>query len=532
MVLEEALAKLLSHNGYSLLVDSKQDPDALVGQPGSLRVLGRGTSHQVDVLGELLAPVPFGLPLRLFVEGKCRATPTELSDVRNAHGVIYDVNQQFATAALDSESIPLRRHEYKYSLFSTSGFTDNAQAFALAQQISLVDLSGPGFLGLRGAVTRAAVILHDHAEQNGITNFPVRLVRTGLRLVLGTWTATSNVGASSPRLDYESAKSLLEETTVFGDVQDSVASSNRLSTEVLASVGVDLADDLGEALWLGFPPTSFVLVLRPDDGNQFDGYVQQHGSTLDVDIRFARGSGTEGDWVLVPADGSEAFVLRFGLPVALLQWLLAEDGAGGARARDLRRGMFSSITVFRARHAVTLNYAPVHVPTRQNVGMPPHEETRSTPAPLELELESPQYALSEERQNEIEVALSGEREGDQLLSSPSPERWPKEVVSEFMRRLDNGGYAAQAAVIRAAARNENRRVSRAEAYTLAGWNTGRSLRGFTRPTNRISVDLEEEGRLAREASYPIYTVYPQGGVRASAFEVPADVAEALNAPDD
>lgn len=71
-------------------------------------MLGRGTTHQVDVLGEFVFTPAFSLPVRLFLEAKFYATPCRLDVVRNAHGVIHDVNENFITTPGDSRSRPGR----------------------------------------------------------------------------------------------------------------------------------------------------------------------------------------------------------------------------------------------------------------------------------------------------------------------------------------------------------------------------------------------------------------------------------------
>src|SRR5262245_57113064 len=151
-ILEELLAKLLSTSGYRLLVSPHQDPDALMQDKHGLVVRGRGANHQADALGELVLPTPFSLPIRLFVEAKYRRrNPVGLPEVRNAHGVIHDINEQYASASAWGRAVPMRRYQYQYALFSTTGFARDAQQYALAQQISLVDLSGPVFADLRSA---------------------------------------------------------------------------------------------------------------------------------------------------------------------------------------------------------------------------------------------------------------------------------------------------------------------------------------------------------------------------------------------
>jgi len=146
-LLEECLAWLLRGSGYRLLLSTADDPVELEVRGQELRVRGRGTSHQVDVLGELAFTPAFSLPVRLFLEAKYYSTQCRLEVVRNAHGVVDDVNGNFVTRP--GIHLPQRRLHYAYSLFSTSGFTKEAQEYALAHQISLIDVSVPSFNWLR-----------------------------------------------------------------------------------------------------------------------------------------------------------------------------------------------------------------------------------------------------------------------------------------------------------------------------------------------------------------------------------------------
>lgn len=183
-VLEEILARLLSQSGYQLLVEASQNRDALRDGRHGLLVRGRGSDHQADALGELLIPAPFSLPLRLFVEAKFRGSPAGIADVRNALGVVNDVNEKFATDA--PVDFPLRRHHYRYALFSASGFTGNAQKYALAHQISLIDLQGPAFADLRAITEKTARDLLKLAGQAGLPQFPLGQMRQVLRAALAT----------------------------------------------------------------------------------------------------------------------------------------------------------------------------------------------------------------------------------------------------------------------------------------------------------------------------------------------------------
>lgn len=192
-LLEELLAKLLHASGYRLLVSAHQDPDALTPGRHGLLVRGRGADHQADVLGELVLPTPFSLPVRLFVEAKYRRrTRVGLPEVRNAHGVVHDINEQHTSAAARRHAVPMRRYLYRYALFSATGFSRDAQQYALAQQISLIDLSSPAFTDLLSAAHRTAEQMLAVANESDVRSFPIGHARATLRFALGTWTASTH----------------------------------------------------------------------------------------------------------------------------------------------------------------------------------------------------------------------------------------------------------------------------------------------------------------------------------------------------
>jgi len=122
-------------------------------------------------------------PVRLFLEAKFRSAPCDLKMARNALGVIQDVNQNYAS---NDSSRTRRRFHYCYALFSTSGFTDDAQDFALAHQLSLVDLSGQSFAKLRATVGTAAQELRSTAIRHEDATFSINWLRGTLRALLGT----------------------------------------------------------------------------------------------------------------------------------------------------------------------------------------------------------------------------------------------------------------------------------------------------------------------------------------------------------
>ncbi|WP_245936291.1 restriction endonuclease [Streptomyces cahuitamycinicus] len=166
-LLEEVLAWLLRSSGYRLLTeqdDSARPPwKVLEKRKHGLVVRGRGAWHQADTLGEFQYVPPFSLPIRLFAEAKFTRIKVGLPTVRNGHGVVHDLNENVVTT-LSNGSGPHRprtRYHYSYAIFSTSGFTQDAQEFALAHQISLIDLSLPDFRPLRDLVRVAAKSVYD-----------------------------------------------------------------------------------------------------------------------------------------------------------------------------------------------------------------------------------------------------------------------------------------------------------------------------------------------------------------------------------
>ncbi|HEY9662915.1 MAG TPA: hypothetical protein V6C65_31105, partial [Allocoleopsis sp.] len=131
-----------------------QDPNDLDEQWNGLVVKGRGAVHQVDVLGQLEWIPAFTYPIRLFLEAKFRSRKTGIGAVRNAVGVLQDINQN--NSPLRGEPALRAKYQYAYALFSTAGFSRPAVDMALAHQVSLVDLSGDEFESLRDSIDRTA----------------------------------------------------------------------------------------------------------------------------------------------------------------------------------------------------------------------------------------------------------------------------------------------------------------------------------------------------------------------------------------
>ena len=503
-LLEEAIAFLLSSNGYRLLQDSDADEQALRQAGHGLLVRGRGADHQADVLGDLLMPTPFSLPVRLFVEAKNRGSKVGLAEVRNAHGVIDDVNQQYSTALSTTYRQPLRRYQYRYALFSAAGFKKEAQSYALAQQISLVDLSGPAFEPLIETVERAATLVLAEAADANLATFPVRQVRLALR------NAFSNAGAE------------ITATEVSSEGPHDGLPANILASWA-ARVTAELQDSAsGEGLILGFPSAPFILAMHPDSMEDFEAFIAAHGTYIPVDIRFGR-EGARGDWIITPTEDPEAFRLSFGLPGALEAWLLSVPEQERRRAADAKRTLLPTISLFLEDRLVQLRYQPVRTPLR----LPSEDEqvegdAGTDAADTSFLRRSLPARPRQRRRPEPRIVIE-----DQAERRPRDIRgWSVAAAKSLMTVLD-GSYPTQAALIRAAARQHGR-LERDQVYTITNFPPDRTLRGLTRPTNRITASLMEQGRLPEEVEYPFQTGYDHG-VQATHFTVPLDLVAALRA---
>lgn len=141
VLLEIVLAKLIEVNGYEII--RNEDGREIERRSNNLNLKGRGGFHQFDTLGRFKITPPFVYPIRLFVEAKFYSKhPVGIDKVRMGVGILADVNSNYSTVDLDDNELSIERYHYHYAIFSTTGFSEPAQRFAIAHRIHLVDLSG------------------------------------------------------------------------------------------------------------------------------------------------------------------------------------------------------------------------------------------------------------------------------------------------------------------------------------------------------------------------------------------------------
>lgn len=489
-VLEELLASLLQSSGYDLIVHSSQDPAALTMAGNGLRIRGRGADHQVDVLGQLRIRIPFMHRLRLFVEAKYRTDPSGLGDVRNAIGVINDVNEHYSWAVAQNARPNYNRYHYRYALFSATGFTEGAQRYAITQQISLIDLSAPAFEWLLNAadrVARALLSLWESVPSGGA--FPVGQVREALRRALGTWPLDPR---GAPQ-NFTSAAERASEARSESDAPLPIRDLARISSE---------AADLGGGLYLGFTDTPFILVLQPDDVDAAAEFLRSPSGVRrePAELRFGGRTVSSGEWVMIASD---RLSFRLALPPDLESLVLGFNSE--MSTRDSQLNSSRSVTIAVAEGSVELSFAPV----------PVIEEEVWTES-------GANYARDYSRTSRLdpELAFRSEEKPSGLV------QWTPQAVRELLRRLRSEGWP-HAAIIEHAAANGGV-VTRAEVYEIADYPPERMLRGFTRPTRRITLDLIVEGLLEEDVDWPLLTQYATGVV-ASHFIVPPEFTDILDA---
>ena len=133
MLLEEVILHFLGANGYVAIDEADRDPTLSDG-PSGLRVRGRGTLHQIDAIANYRFTPPFSHPYRLLVEAKSLDGSVGLGVIRNALGVLRDVNEYWR-----GQEEP--RFHYQYAVFTDTCFTKPAQSFGYVQDIFLLPLA-------------------------------------------------------------------------------------------------------------------------------------------------------------------------------------------------------------------------------------------------------------------------------------------------------------------------------------------------------------------------------------------------------
>lgn len=172
-LLEIVLSKLIEVNGYEIITENNipyehgvpYGEEEIVSKHNGLNVRGRGGYHQFDTLGTFKITPPFVYPLRLFVEAKCYASiKVGIDRVRMGVGILNDINTNYATVGLNTEQLSIKRYQYHYAIFSTSGFSKPAQRYAIAHKIHLIDLSSDVYKDIISLIEQIVDKLMDNSD--------------------------------------------------------------------------------------------------------------------------------------------------------------------------------------------------------------------------------------------------------------------------------------------------------------------------------------------------------------------------------
>lgn len=116
-------------------------------------------------MGTFRITPPFVYPLRLFVEAKCYAsTKVGIDIVRMGVGILNDINTNYSTVNLSTEQLSVKRYQYHYAIFSTSGFSKPAQRYAIAHKIHLIDLSSDVYKNIINLIHQIIDELMDNSD--------------------------------------------------------------------------------------------------------------------------------------------------------------------------------------------------------------------------------------------------------------------------------------------------------------------------------------------------------------------------------
>lgn len=142
----------------------------------------------------------FIYPVRLLVEAKCEAKPVRLQTVRSVVGTLFDINQNyFARRVADGREVRMQRFNYHAAMFATNGYSENAERYALAHQVFLIDYTSVA--SMRPIVDALlALELEDFGElaqrrrRRNLTE-----IRTGFRTLLERQAGAEAAGVFSDR---------------------------------------------------------------------------------------------------------------------------------------------------------------------------------------------------------------------------------------------------------------------------------------------------------------------------------------------
>ena len=315
------LAKLLEVNGYDLVTSTDND---IVNLPrNGLNIKGRGAYHQFDSLGTFRITPPFTHPIRLFLEAKFyTSNKIGIDRVRMGIGILQDVNTNYSTVTMTDEELKLPKYNYNYAIFSTSGFTGDAQRLALAHKIMLIDLSSGYYQWIRDFINQIVdelffsySISGDDISSDDFNNFKEKF--------------SSRIN----NLSYDQLYRWLD----FDNLQ-SVADEFVLTVQNVGSI------------YIASTKSSQIIALIPDDDKEFRDSLLKNPHQ-EVTITWNE---NENDvWIIRPTGNYDQYRLTFQLPSIIREYIFKNSVNQYKSAYDEKRrsfGMLSFIAYLDGRN--------------------------------------------------------------------------------------------------------------------------------------------------------------------------------------
>lgn len=314
-LLEIVLSKLIEINGYDLITDNDiERTNEIVDLPrNGLNIRGRGGYHQFDSLGTFRITPPFVYPLRLFIEAKFYTSErVRIDKVRMGVGILEDVNTNYSTVDVADEQLVVSRYNYHYAIFSTTGFTEDAQRYAIAHKIQLIDLSGTEYRMIIEAIDQI------------VASIPVKI-------------NDNNESTKILDIDFNAFKALFREGIFNDDITPDFSSILREYNEILREEMLHLTDIIrGRYLYLASTNSGHIIPLLTTDAFN-EVLVSNAHQKIAIKWRASKPN----RWIIIPDDNHDIRI-TFELPKLLDKYMRIE-GRLEHNSRDIKENIIKKM---------------------------------------------------------------------------------------------------------------------------------------------------------------------------------------------
>lgn len=322
-LLEIVLERLLKVNGYNVI--SEPNEDDIVRKGNGLNVVGRGALHQFDSLGTLKSTPPFMYPLRIFLEAKFRKDRTGIDVVRRGVGILQDINTNYSTVNMTEYQLTLPRYNYNYVVFSTSGFSKEAQKYSIAHKIYLVDLRSQ-FIHLKIGI-EAIVDLWFNTYSNGGTITKERFQRLSdfFKKILSYPNQNINSNYVVP---------------VNNEINKFI--NEMIDDDEIHGLINEMLDEISQKpIYLANTNSSQLVPLIPDNNDQFIESLKISPHQRVIITR----DNQENTWTVIGRENTEnGFILSFELPEIFLNYILSDNNNFDKMAYNVKEEFLSKFT--------------------------------------------------------------------------------------------------------------------------------------------------------------------------------------------